>query len=203
MCGRYYVGNEEGTIEMREILDEITSRYADSEMLAKMKTGEIFPTEVAPVLTASKKAQRAELMKWGFPGRNGSGVIINARAETANDKPMFRNCVLQKRCLVPASGFFEWKEVAPKSKEKYMLLPAEENILFFAGIYNIFRDAGGAVYPAFVILTTAANDSVLPIHDRMPYIQTGDKKNIWLYDDKLSGRLLSSCCDARLSLKAV
>jgi putative SOS response-associated peptidase YedK len=142
-------------------------------------------------------------MKWGFPGRNGSGVIINARAETANGKPMFRNCVLQKRCLIPASGFFEWKETAPKNKEKYMLLPVEENILFFAGIYNIFRNDSGSLYPAFVILTTAANDSVSPIHDRMPYILTGDKKSIWLYDDKLSCRLLSSGCDARLSLKAV
>jgi putative SOS response-associated peptidase YedK len=203
MCGRYYVGNEEGTIEMREILDEITDRYADSSMLLAMKTGEIFPTEIAPVLTASGSGQKAELMKWGFPRGSASGVIINAKAETASEKFLFRNCLAERRCLVPASAFFEWKEAAPKNKVKYMFRSAGENILFFAGLYNIYRDDKGMILPAFVILTTAANGSVSSIHGRMPFVLVGDKKNIWLHDERLSGSLLNSRCDAELTREAV
>lgn len=203
MCGRYYIGNEEETIEMREILDEVNRRYLNAHELAAMKTGEIFPTEIVPVLTAAGNAQKAELMKWGFPRFNGSGVIINARAESVNEKPMFQKCAAKRRCLIPADGFFEWKETGPKKKQKYMLRSPDEHLLYFAGLYNIFKNEKGSVYPAFVILTTAANESVLPIHDRMPYILTGNQKEIWLYDNTLCASLLNSECDARLSLAAM
>ncbi|OQB20484.1 MAG: putative SOS response-associated peptidase YedK [Firmicutes bacterium ADurb.Bin182] len=200
MCGRYYIENEEETIAMREILDEVNQRYYNTDKSARMKTGEIFPTDIVPVLTAGGGCRKTELMKWGFPRPNSSGVIINARAETANEKPMFRGLVKNKRCLIPASGFFEWKQSAPKEKTKYLLKPESGRILFFAGIFNTYSDAD---FPAFAILTTSANRFVSQIHSRMPYILTGDKADVWLFDEALSILMLSSECDARLTVKAV
>src|SRR5450756_1895017 len=98
MCGRYYIADEEEIIEMREILEKINKRYADSSERASMKTGEIFPTNVAPILVADQQITRANLMTWGFPRWQGSGVVINARAETIAEKQMFRTSIANRRC---------------------------------------------------------------------------------------------------------
>lgn len=203
MCGRYYIADEEEILEMREIIREVNERYAHTPEHAAMKTGEIFPTNIVPILTAQGSHHRANLMKWGFPRWDGPGVIINARAETASEKPMFRSGVAARRCLVPSTGFFEWKhEDEKKKKDKYLLRLKEEPMLYFAGLYNTFVDNDGQPTTGFVILTTAANESVAPIHNRMPIILTGNKKDMWLTDELLSRALLVEACDVGLELIA-
>jgi len=149
--------------------------------LSTLPRGEVFPANIAPIITNDG----AEAVKWGFPHWKGAGVIINARSETAAEKSMFRKPLLERRCVIPSSGFFEWDRVSgKKKKDKYLLRRPGEHVLFMAGMINSFRDADGQDYSAFVILTTAANSSVAPIHDRMPVILAPDERDRWLSDNR-------------------
>jgi putative SOS response-associated peptidase YedK len=137
-----------------------------------------------------------ELISWGFPNFKNKGVIINARAETAQEKPMFRESLLMRRCAVPSTGFFEWKHDA--SKQKYLFRLPQETMLYMAGFYNQVADSSGIPVPAFVILTTAANDSVSPLHNRMPLILDKETSEKWLYDRDAALQILLRPCAARL-----
>ena len=155
MCGRYNFSQEESD-EIREIVREVERRQR-----GEFKMGEIYPTNVAPVLVAGDDRPVPELLAWGFPRFDKKGVVINARAETAPDKPMFRKCLEQRRCVIPSTGFYEW--AADKTKYRFRL-PGED-ALYMAGLYNEF-----AGEPRYVILTTAANESIADVHNRMPVV---------------------------------
>ena len=96
MCGRYLI-----EVEVYADIGTILANIAAESSLAR---GEVFPTNIAPVITLDG----AVAAKWGFPKWKGAGVIINARAETALEKNMFRKPLLERRCVIPSSGFFEW-----------------------------------------------------------------------------------------------
>lgn len=179
MCGRYVVFTEEENQELREIINGINERY--KEDASKMKTGEIFPTNMAPVITANAENKRvANLFKWGFPNyRQSSGVIINARCETLHEKPTFKKLLTYGRCLVPASGFYEWKTIDQR-KEKYLIHPTQKELMYFAGLYNNFIDKNGLPYTSFVIITTEANSQMSQIHTRMPVILGGAEAHTWI-----------------------
>ena len=175
---------------MREIMRQINQRYAGRPEYARMKSGEIFPADVVPVLTLEDRDLRAGLFSWGFPRWQGSGVIINARRETVLEKKMFRQAFLERRCIIPSTGFFEWKKgTEPKSKDKYLLRLPDTPMLYMAGIYAIYRQEGMDL-PGFVILTTAASPSVQPIHDRMPVILQPDERSDWLRDEIFARRVI-------------
>jgi len=187
MCGRYLAG-EEVYEDIWKILTDLAAGGStlDSQLSTLVK-GEVFPTNTAPVITPAGAAA----VKWGFPHWKSAGVIINARAETALEKNMFRKPLLEKRCVIPSSGFYEWDRAGgKKKKDKYLLRRPGEKLLFMAGMINMFRDASGGDYSAFVILTTAANESVAPIHDRMPVILAPDECGMWLSDDGFMERAL-------------
>jgi len=97
MCGRYHVETEEENIEMREIMAELNRRRLQA------KTGEISPGMSAPVLIAEEGRVQPSAMRWG--ARGVSGMVINARSETALQKPMFRNSAVNRRLLLPMTGF--------------------------------------------------------------------------------------------------
>jgi len=180
MCGRYTVFTEAEIIEMRAIIDEISRKFGPEAI----KTGEIFPTNTAPILTLNDHRLAPFPVSWGFPKWDGKGVIINARAETAIEKNMFRKSLLERRCVIPSTGFFEWLHVeGKKKKDKYLLRLPDTEMLFMAGMSGFFKDAANQPYEAFCILTTAANASVQPIHDRMPVILMPDEREAWLNDD--------------------
>jgi putative SOS response-associated peptidase YedK len=150
-------------------------------MSSNITVGEVFPTNIAPVITCGG----VEAVKWGFPNWKGSGVIINARAETASEKIMFRKPLLERRCVIPSSGFYEWDRVGGgKKKDKYLLRRQGERVLYMAGMIGMFRGAAGCGFSAFVILTTAASSSVALIHNRMPVILEPDERSYWLGDDR-------------------
>lgn len=190
MCGRYTVSTEEEVIEIREIIREINQKLAGTQEITLMKTGEICPTDIAPVLAIQDGIRRARLMRWGFPSFTGSGVIINAREETALQKPMFRAPLQARRCVVPSAGFFEWSHDKTK-KEKYLLRLPKSPALYMAGIYDTFWDKNGKPYLAYTILTTAANASVSPLHDRMPVILREPELDAWLLDNAAARELMS------------
>lgn len=166
MCGRYCLYSD-GNEELRAILDRTEGDF---------KTGEIFPTDKAPVLIQQKGRIKPEAVVWGFPGFHGKGVIINARAETVPEKPTFRNCLESKRCVIPSSGFFEWSHTGPKTKYQFNL--PDVGVLYMAGLYQDFGDKR-----CYVIITTEANESMAEVHKRMPVILLREDVRKWLCDD--------------------
>lgn len=179
MCGRYAVFTEEENEELRGIINDINERYKQDA--PKMKTGEIFPTNTVPVITEPLGSKRiVNLFKWGFPNyRQPSGVIINARCETLHEKTTFKKLLTCGRCLVPASGFYEWK-TAPQHKEKYLIRPTGNELMYFAGLYNNFTDKNGLPFTSFVIITTEANSQMSQIHTRMPVILSNAEAATWI-----------------------
>lgn len=180
MCGRYAIFTEEENMEIREIISQINERFKDES--PKMRTGEIFPTDTVPIITGDSKNRKAiNLFRWGFPNfKQPSAVIINARSETLHEKPTFRNLLHTCRCLVPASGFYEWSKTSDQKKEKYLIRSSESSLVYFAGLYNKFIDKNGINTTRFVIITTQANEQMSQIHDRMPVILNGDSAIKWL-----------------------
>jgi len=197
MCGRYQIAMEEDIIEIREILDEINERYKNKPDLSAMKTGEIFPTETAPVLVSGNGRPQAELMRWGLGKWNNKGVIINARSETALEIKSFRSSLLNRRCVVPTTGFYEWKK-REGGKTKYLFRLPETKMLYLAGFYDITP-----AHNAFAIMTTAANPFISSYHDRMPLILTPDVIWQWLTDRDFALEFIQKPCLAPLVASAV
>lgn len=173
MCGRYFIAAEEEVSEIKKIIEQVNDRYKNSPELSKMKTGEIYPTNIVPVVTSESPV----LMKWGFTRFDGKGQVINARLETAAEKTMFRKSFFEYRCLVPASHYFEWEKRGSK-KQKYAI--GLRKTLYMAGLYRVDKDIP---VPQFVILTRPAAPGIAFIHDRMPVILTEDTHKDWLHND--------------------
>jgi putative SOS response-associated peptidase YedK len=173
MCGRYYIAISDD--ELRDIGEEAEKLVnAFNEPIPLKTRGEIFPTDVVPVQTGKN---RFVPMKWGFTGYNKKAVI-NARSETVLEKPMFKKPMLESRCLIPASGYYEWRR-AEGEKIKYQFY-APEGPVFFAGCY---RQEAGSPLRNFVILTRQAVNGLEAFHDRMPVIIPAGLREKWLYED--------------------
>lgn len=173
MCGRYIVMSDKEIEEIRNITREIDRKYGGGSM----PSGEIYPTNTAPVFVKSESGYGAELMKWGFPKYQGSGVIINARAETAREKRTFSEALSARRCVIPSTGFFEWTHTPGQMKEKYLFNDPHSPMLYMAGLYA--PPVVGEL-PRYVILTTAANDSMQAVHERMPVILRKEEIEDWV-----------------------
>lgn len=177
MCGRYQFSSAESR-EMQKILRdaERRSRGRFPVELNFPMAGDVAPTQVAPVLIASGDKVVAEYQRWGIPGWRG-GLMINARAETVCDKPMFRRSMAAQRCVIPASGYYEWDT----GKHKYFFqVPGQP--IYLAGIYDNVDGVN-----CYVVLTTAPNASVEGIHDRMPLILSHEQVRPWLADRPAGG----------------
>jgi putative SOS response-associated peptidase YedK len=107
---------------------------------------------------------------------------INAKSETLAEKPMFCGLLKNKRCLVPASGFYEWKKDG-KRKIPYYIHLKESSLFAIAGLYDIWYDAFNVAHPTYTIITIDANELVAPLHDRMPVILKQEDENRWLAGD--------------------
>lgn len=179
MCGRYVLFGNEELQEIRDIINEV-QRKVNGEI----KTGEILPTDRAPVLIQKEGLLSPEAVIWGFPSFHGKGVIINARAETVPEKPMFQNCLASRRCVIPSTGFYEWSHDGQKTKYQFNL-PGTRT-LYMAGLYDIFEGK-----ERFVILTTAANHSMADIHSRMPVVLDKERIKHWMDNKQTALDLLS------------
>lgn len=142
---------------------------------------DVRPSEAALVLLGSRESQEnqeklaAEKMRWGFLKQQEKGIFINARAETVLERPTFRDSARYRRCIIPAAGFYEWD----RQKEIASFSCPDSHILYMAGIYQRFEAEN-----RFVILTTDANESVSPVHDRMPLILEESELARWTAADR-------------------
>lgn len=164
MCGRYYVDDETAQ-EIEKIVRKVSEKM--------MHIGDIHPTEHAPVLHKSENGFISSHMTWGFRGTEDNHIIINARSESSIEKPSFKSAMQRRRCVVPAKGFYEWDN----NKNKVAFESIDENVIWMAGIWKP-SEAGNC----FVVLTTAANESVEGVHDRMPLILERKEINDWIFD---------------------
>jgi len=189
MCGRFLLIDE--AFDIRDIIAaaEKNSKLSQAGLSASpsglaanradqavsragltFRSGEIFPGSIAPVIDAFHEAR---FMLWGFPSPiAGKPPLINARSESATEKRTFRDSMESRRCLVPASGYYEWKAVGKKQKEKYEFTLPDGTSMYMAGIYT--KD------DKFAILTRAASPSVIDVHDRMPVILSKSFGEVWL-----------------------
>lgn len=170
----------------------------------------IAPTQPVAVVRADSQGRRLDLLQWGLvPSWAEDPTIahrlINARSETAADKPSFRTALRRRRCLIPSDGFYEWTRNGPK-KQPYYIAPSRNEPLALAGLWDHWS-RGGDTIDSCTILTTEANDLVRPLHDRMPVIIAPTDFHRWL-DPSVDQceqilDLLRPCPSAALSARPV
>ena len=186
MCGRYTI-----TYDTTGILNDLDLIMADFDWEPRYN---ISPTQRVPViLNESPKA--LNLLRWGLVPSWAKDLkigtrMINARGETLTEKPAFRQAYQKRRCLVPATGFYEWK-ATPLGKIPHHIRLQEDRLLTFAGLWEEWKDSEGRPWRTFTIITTTPNPTMAEIHDRMPVVIPPADRAIWL-SPKTHPHLLSS-----------
>ena len=179
MCCRYYIYRS-GEELIRELLDP-------AERDVTLREGEVRPSEEADVLLLERGRLCARRMRWGFLSPKGSGLLINARTETAAQKPSFSDSLMRRRCVIAASLFYEWD---PEHQKVGFSVP-DQPLLFMAGLYRDFADGR-----RFTVLTVPAGADVAPVHDRMPLLLPGRETTAWLSDEEAVPALLKTASPA-------
>lgn len=171
MCGRFDL--DRSNQEIDRLIAELPP---DSH---PVKLGEVFPSNTALTLILEEGRLAPRAMAWGFPRWDGKGVIFNARAESVLQKPMFRNALKRNPAIIPVSGFYEWRE-NPLSghKERFRFTAPDASLLYLAGFWSKFPKE--ELEQHFTIITTDANASMRPYHDRMPLLLPPEQLAAWL-----------------------
>lgn len=186
MCGRFTI-----TLTPEELTEELGLNGVIQSFQPRFN---VAPTQLIPIIRDSTK-RMLEMFHWGLiPSWSKETEIgkkmINARSETIQEKPSFRNAFAKRRCLIPADGFFEWKKsTGEKGKTPFFFELSPKQAFVFAGIFEIWTAPDGSNIPTCSIITCPANDLVAQVHDRMPVILPRDKMWHWL-DPKKSGQEL-------------
>ena len=146
----------------------------------------IAPTQPVPVIRQHPRepVRDLSLVRWGLvpswaKDTSAAARMINARSETAAAKPVFRDALRFRRCLVPADGFYEWSRTG-KAKQPYCFEVNDGELFAFAGLWDRWRDPNGTAVETCSILTTAPNAVTAPVHDRVPVILDPDSYDLWL-----------------------
>ena len=175
MCGRYTLIADLGDLAQRFEFDGSDFSYDPGYNIA--------PTE--SVLTVRNlDGREAAFMRWGlipFWAKDPKigARMINARAETVAEKPAFRSALKRRRCLVLADGYYEWQKT-PAGKRPYRIIMHSGEPFAMAVLWETWNDPKGNVVPSCTIITTAANDFLSPIHNRMPVILPRESEEMWL-----------------------
>ena len=179
MCGRFVL----------EDIDEVFPRFrlsGSEDLMGNIKPRyNIAPSHYAYIISRNTRQEnRLEMMKWGLiPSWSKDPKIgnrmINARVETVDIKPSFKNLLKTNRCLVPCSGFYEWKIIGTKKVPHYIGLK-NGRIFCLAGLYDVWKNSDGDDLKTFTIITTRPNNTLKPIHNRMPVILHQEFEDQWL-----------------------
>ncbi|AYG58610.1 SOS response-associated peptidase [Rhizobium jaguaris] len=187
MCGRFALTQTEK--EVRELLgylehEDFPARYniAPTQPILVVISGD------RPERGSNLPDRRALLVRWGFTPAwvkdpKEFPLLINARAETAIGKASFRAAMRHRRILIPASGFYEWRRPSKENGEKsqaYWIRPKRGGVIAFAGLMETWSSADGSEIDTGAILTTSANRTMRPIHDRMPVVIKPEDFTRWL-----------------------
>lgn len=178
MCGRYtLIANTEAIALLFE-LPPFDERLA-------VPRYNIAPTQPIVVVRQGPKGRELVPMRWGLipwwaKDPKTLPLMINARAESLSEKPAYRDPFKYRRCLVPASGFYEWQARERGPKQPYAVLPADGGLIAFAGLWETWHGADGSEIDSAVIVTTEASRPLAPIHERMPVVLEAKDFQTWL-----------------------
>lgn len=188
MCGRYYV-DEESNQELLKIIRNLDKRLQtyhkpNTNSPYKVKTGEIYPSNIVPVITKESDSINFQPQVWGLQNQKNNSLIINARGETVPEKFLFSKPFQDFRVVIPASGFFEWSH--DQNKHKYYFTDPDSTIMYMAGIATLDFN-----FHRFAIITTAANSSMENIHHRMPVLLKKEEIQDYLLSKEFAHEVLT------------
>jgi len=188
MCGRFtFVTNPEEFMDrfgLDELIIDLPPRY------------NIAPTQLVPIILEINGQRIVREFRWGLipswarDSKVGS-KMINARAETLQQKPAFGRLLLSKRCIIPSDGFFEWKQVGEQKYPKRITL-MDETLFAMAGLYDLWCSPEGDIHQTFTIITTQPNELMATIHNRMPAILQPENEADWLNPEESDPEFLQS-----------
>ncbi len=175
MCGRFTLavpGEQVAAQFQLAAPPELAARY------------NIAPTQQVAAVRAAEGGRELALFRWGLvpswaKDPSVGARMINARSETAAEKPAFRTALRQRRCLIPADGFYEW-QAAAGGKQPFHIRCADGGLMAFAGLYEHWKTPEGGWLHSCTILTTEANALMRPLHERMPVILAPEHYALWL-----------------------
>ena len=175
MCGRYVITSSP---------EAIRALFRYSEQPNFPPRYNVAPTQPVPIVRISARARAFALVRWGLiPGwvkdPRDFSLLINARGETIGEKPAFRNAMQRRRCLFPADGFYEWKRDG-EHKRPHFIRPRAGGPIAFAGLWETWMGPNGEEVDTACIVTTRANRTLAPIHDRMPVVIAPEAFDLWL-----------------------
>lgn len=176
MCGRY------ASTLPPEMMQELFKTLNAIDMVPRYN---IAPTQPVAAIWEEGKRREAHFARWGlvphwvkdprqFP------LLINARVETMAEKPAFRDALKHGRCIIPASGYYEWRTNPDKSKQPFYITLADDRPMALAGLYTTWSGPEGEEVDTVATITVPANGQLSVIHDRMPAILSGDAIEQWL-----------------------
>jgi putative SOS response-associated peptidase YedK len=181
MCGRFAQA-----FKLEEWIDHFQINHNDTDILKPSYN--IAPTHKVPCIVLMDNKRIIKPMRWGLiPSWEKNSKIgakyINARKETVKTKPVFKNAFYHRRCIIPATGFYEWKK-SKHIKQAYFFTLKNNTPMAFAGIWEEWQNSDGDLVNSFSIITTHANKVVLPVHSRMPILLNPAGYDQWLDIDR-------------------
>ncbi len=202
MCGRYVITSSPEAI--RQLFG-----YAEQPNFPPRYN--VAPTQPVPIVRVVEDKRQFALVRWGLipswvKDPRMFSLLINARGESVNDKPAFRNAMKRRRCLFPADGFYEWQR-AGERKRPFFVGPKQGGPIAFAGLWETWIGPNGEEQESAAIVTTAANRTCAPIHDRMPVILSPEAFDLWLdcarVDAKTAAALIAPAPDNLLEVREI
>jgi putative SOS response-associated peptidase YedK len=175
MCGRFALLASD---------DELAERFQLDEVPQLNERYNIAPTQTVAAVRESDGGRFLSHLRWGLVPSWSKDLsigykLLNARSETVAEKPSFRSAFKHRRCLIPASGFYEWQKIGSR-KQPHFIRPRDGDLFSFAGLWESWNDKEGEVVESCTILTTEANELMRPLHDRMPVILDSSSEGTWL-----------------------
>ena len=195
MCGRY---------DLTATPAQLEQEYAAALKDEYLPSYNIFPSKMVLAIRDESSSRAIRLHRWGLITHWTKTAQLkndtkNAVGETLADKPTFREAFKRHRCIVPATGFYEWQK---KTKQPYRIVPVGSELLSLAGLYTTWRGSDGQVIETCTIVTTTPNAVMEPLHHRMPVILSPDDYEAWLGANSSTEKLhqlLRPCPDSILN----
>ena len=188
MCGRFaqVIKHE----QLKKLIDELKLQETNEQIELNYN---LAPTQVTAAILSKDLLRYLGFFRWGlipsWSREIGKFNLINVRSDTILDKPTFKTGLSRRRCLIPANGFYEWRKT---DKAPFFIHPGNEELLFFAGIYDSWTDPDGSFIPSCSIITTEANALMQPIHHRMPVLILKSDREAWLNPQNTDPKALQS-----------
>jgi len=181
MCGRYAITSAP---------EAIRALFGYEEQPNFPPRYNVAPTQPVPIVRLTEGRCSFALVRWGLipawvEDPRAFTLVINARGESVNERPAFRNAMRRRRCLFPADGFYEWRQEG-KERRPFFVRPRAGGPMAFAGLWEAWMGPNGEEMETAAIVTTTANRMLAAIHERMPVIVTPDAFDFWL-DGKVDG----------------